>query len=89
VADPEDIVELRGVRANRDPATPIRSSTQPGDSKSAGKFLSIWFRCCNVYGRIYRNAAQTAYEGRCPKCGAAVHASIGPGGTNRRSFEAR
>ena len=52
------------------------------------KFLSVWYRCCNVYGRMYRNHAQTAYEGKCPRCGAAVSARIGPGGTNRRMFEA-
>ena len=42
----------------------------------------------HVYGRMYRNAAETAYSGRCPSCGAHVHALIGPDGTSRRTFEA-
>ena len=50
------------------------------------RFLSVWFRCCHVYGRMYRNDAQTAYEGRCPGCGAPVHAVIDPGGTTQRMF---
>ena len=49
----------------------------------------MWFRCCHTYGRMYRNRAETAYEGRCPRCGAMVHARIGPGGTSQRTFEAR
>ncbi len=50
------------------------------------KFLSIWFRCCHTYGRLYRNAEETAYLGRCPSCGAPVQALIGPHGTDQRVF---
>ncbi len=60
-----------------------------GDCGALGphrKFLSVWYQCCNVYGRMYPNPEATAYEGRCPKCGATVHALIGPDGTNRRTF---
>ena len=57
------------------------------DKKGANKrFLGIWYRCCNVYGRLYRNRTGTAYTGRCPGCGAPVRACIGPGCTKRRSF---
>ncbi len=62
-----------------------------GDATARGprrKFLSVWFRCCHTYGRMYRNADETAYEGRCPSCGAPVRALIGPDGTSRRTFEA-
>ncbi len=52
-------------------------------------FLSVWYRCCHTYGRMYRNREQTAYEGRCPRCGARVTARIAPDGTPRRTFEAR
>ena len=64
----------------------------PGRSPRAGvgrRFLSIWFRCCHTYGRIYPNREETAYVGRCPRCGAQVQARIGPDGTSRRIFEAR
>jgi len=69
------------------------SRNRPGPEREAAassrRFLSIWFRCCHTYGRLYRNADETAYEGRCPRCGAEVYALIGPGGTDRRIFEAR
>ena len=66
---------------------PIPRHMSDGSSKRPRrKFLSIWFRCCHVYGRIYRNADATAYEGRCPKCGSHVQALIGPGGTPQRVF---
>ena len=52
------------------------------------RFLSVWYRCCHVYGRMYCNAEETEYQGRCPRCGAPVRALIGHGGTDRRSFTA-
>jgi hypothetical protein len=52
------------------------------------KFLSVIFECCNIYSRIYMNAAGTGYAGRCPRCLSEVRAKIGEGGTNCRSFRA-
>ena len=52
------------------------------------KFLMVVYRCCNTYGRLTRNQASTAYEGRCPKCGAKTKAVVGAEGTNRRIFQA-
>jgi PHP family Zn ribbon phosphoesterase len=50
-------------------------------------FLGIYFVQCNVYGRLYRNPEATAYEGRCPRCGAFHFVRIGHGGTNQRLFK--
>ncbi|TVQ61942.1 MAG: hypothetical protein EA379_05805 [Phycisphaerales bacterium] len=66
---------------------------QPGAGGASGgprgnPWLSVWFRCCHAYGRMYRNASRTAYEGACPRCGAHVRALIGREGTSRRMFEA-
>jgi hypothetical protein len=47
------------------------------------------FKCCNIYCRIYRNKAQDAYEGACPKCHKRVKLPIGSGGTSNRFFEAK
>jgi hypothetical protein len=83
VADSQDIVEINGQRLNAGQAA------RPAQSPGSSRFLSIWFRCCNAYGRIYKDAAETHYSGRCPKCGASVKARIGANGTSRRTFEAR
>jgi hypothetical protein len=50
------------------------------------KFLGILFKCCNAYGRIYRNKEQTAYRGNCPQCGHRVEVPIGKEGTSTRFF---
>lgn len=79
-----DILELNGVR--------VRGGNEAragAEACSTRRFLSVWFRCCHVYGRMMRNRDGSAYQGRCPKCGAAVRARIGPEGTSRRMFEAR
>ncbi|MBN4067387.1 hypothetical protein JYU14_04820 [Simkania negevensis] len=49
-------------------------------------YLRIYWKCCHVYSRIYRNKDNTAYVGRCPSCNAALSVTIGPEGTTRRSF---
>ena len=53
------------------------------------KFLGIYFDCCHVYGRVYKNKEGTAYEGWCPKCRRIVYVPVGEGGTNQRFFRAR
>ena len=67
-------------------------NTAPGSEGGRGPkkpFLSVWYRCCHVYGRLTRTQDGTRYRGACPRCGARVEALIGPGGTARRIFEAR
>lgn len=57
------------------------------NTKEKRPFLGIHFRCCNVYVRVYKNHAGTAYEGHCPKCGKRVAVPIGQGGSSQRFFE--
>lgn len=64
---------------------PQRPGHSAGDQR---RWLGIFFKCCGVYGRIYRNAHGTAYQGGCPRCGAAVRAQVGHHGTSQRFFEA-
>ncbi|MEM9915248.1 MAG: hypothetical protein AAF911_09815 [Planctomycetota bacterium] len=59
-----------------------------GESLRGRPWLSIQWKCCQTYSRIYRNRKGDAYEGRCPKCGAPVKAKIGAGGVSTRFFEA-
>ena len=60
-----------------------------GRSVSTRPYLSVQFACCNVYQRVYRDAAGTAYRGRCPRCGRRVTFAVGEGGTSARSFIVR
>lgn len=55
-------------------------------SKRERRFLSIYWKCCHVYSRVYQNKAKTAYEGRCPRCQGFLKVPIGSGGTSQRSF---
>jgi len=71
----------------------IRESSHWNTSKKneqgiPNPFLGIHFRCCNVYGRIYRNAQKTHYVGSCPVCGARVKVPIGNSGSSARFFTA-
>ena len=52
------------------------------------RYLSIYFRCCNVYAPIYKNAAGTAYAGHCPRCHRPATIAIGPNGSASRIFQA-
>jgi hypothetical protein len=51
-------------------------------------FIGVHFKCCNVYARIYRAAADAFYSGVCPKCAARVRAAVGADGTTARMFTA-
>ena len=92
--EPRDIVDIEGVAGGgaRGPGGGAAGDEAAGggsDEGGAGKnWLGIWFKCCHVYSRIYRNAEGTRYEGRCPRCGAAVKAMVGPGGSSQRIFAA-
>lgn len=53
-------------------------------------YLGILFKCCQVYGRIYRTRAGDAYAGHCPRCAQPVRVRIDPdGGVDSRFFELR
>ena len=52
------------------------------------RFISIYFKCCKVYQRIYINRQKSAYVGWCPKCSKRAEVKIGPAGTDSRFFVA-
>lgn len=86
VRDPRDIVDIPGVTL---PKAPGGGGRDGAGSRNPNAWLGIWFRCCHVYGRLYKNRTGRAYVGRCPRCGGEVSARVGDGGTTRRFFEAQ
>lgn len=64
------------------------SGARDARARSARPWLSIYWKCCRTYSRIYRNRAGDAYQGNCPKCGAQVRAGIGTDGVSTRFFNA-
>ncbi|MGB0766660.1 MAG: hypothetical protein ACPGYV_03000 [Phycisphaeraceae bacterium] len=79
---PDYILKIDGLATHR----PRQEAT---DAPGVGRpWIAVNWQCCSVYSRIYRNRVGNAYEGRCPKCGTQARASIGPGGTNSRFFNA-
>jgi len=85
---PDYIVDIgTGGGAGRARPNPRRAGS--GNASQQGRpWLSVRWRCCGQYSRIYRNRTGTAYAGNCPRCGKPVRIKIGPGGTNHRLFEA-
>ena len=49
-------------------------------------YLRIFFDCCQVYQRVYRNPSGEAYAGCCPRCLRMIRFKIAPHGTSFRGF---
>ncbi|MEM9347707.1 MAG: hypothetical protein AAGB26_13930 [Planctomycetota bacterium] len=82
MAGPDYILKIEGLATHQPDETEIE---HPGVGRA---WIAVNWSCCSVYSRIYRNRQGTAYEGGCPKCGQKARASIGPGGTSSRFFNA-
>ncbi|MDH4225553.1 MAG: hypothetical protein OEW12_07900 [Deltaproteobacteria bacterium] len=49
-------------------------------------YLSLYFECCRVYQRVYREPGGTFYLARCPRCLRQMKIAVGPEGTSTRTF---
>ena len=67
----------------------MAQGSKPKKDTDCRPFVGIYFECCHVYARVYRNKAGTQYAGHCPRCLAPIHLGIGSEGTSRRFFRAR
>lgn len=93
MADPDYIVDIAGLEGAKGAlaasAELAEQRRQSGVGSLTGRpWLAVHWTCCQTYSRIYRNRAGAAYEGRCPTCGGAVRATVGPDGTSARFFTA-
>jgi hypothetical protein len=59
------------------------------NAKAPRPYISIYFECCGVYARIYRQPEKMVYYGHCPRCLRTVTVRVGPEGTRARLFRAR
>jgi len=89
LTDPDDyILDLSSKGEPADGAGGRQAAVEGSAASGARRpFLSIHFKCCGVYNRIYRNPAGDAYAGHCPRCAKPVRVGIGAGGSPGRSFE--
>jgi len=62
------------------------SSASAASPQGARPYISVHFKCCGVYQRIYRSADATQYAGHCPRCAKPVRFKVGEGGTTCRFF---
>jgi hypothetical protein len=87
---PDYIVEIGGrVVAGPGAGPDCAEASISADQAGRRSFIHVFFQCCNVYQRIYRNRSGTAYQGRCPRCLRDATVRIGPGGTSGRFFTAQ
>jgi hypothetical protein len=89
MSDPDYILDLSSLPRSQDEKAKGVSSEGLNRSLQGRPWIAVHWKCCQTYSRIYRNAAGTAYEGKCPRCGAPVKASVGQAGTRSRFFEAQ
>lgn len=83
---PDYIVDIPSLDAEHGVMTTTNAAKH---APRAGRpWLAVYWRCCTVYSRVYRNVRADAYDGRCPRCGKSIHIGVGPEGTGARFFQA-
>jgi hypothetical protein len=87
-ADIKIMSELPG--QSLDVTWPATGRPDANDAPRATRpWLGIYFECCDVYARVFRQSNARQYVGQCPKCGRSVRVAVGPGGVPSRLFRAK
>ncbi len=81
MSGPDYILDIQGL------AQP-QSGDRADEVREARPWISVYWKCCKTYSRVYRNAQATMYVGHCPKCAKPVRAKIGAEGVSTRFFQA-
>lgn len=82
--EPDYVVDISSLKESESAGSQAEASGSP----RALRWIGIFFECCSVYSRIYRNREGTAYMGFCPRCQRPAKVKVGAGGTNARLFRA-
>lgn len=74
------------MRKKRDFSKKDRRSCFSNDDVFQRRYISVYWKCCHSFSRVYKNREGTAYAGCCPRCRSSLSVPIGEEGTTRRTF---
>jgi hypothetical protein len=86
VSEPTTRAQPSGAAGQPRAAAAASADGNRDNQPHARPFVGVQFDCCGTYSRIYRNAAETAYVGNCPRCARKIELKIGPGGSSSRFY---
>lgn len=66
-----------------------RSTPPNSPPRAARPYVGVFFECCGVYARIYRDPAVLEYTGRCPRCLRPLRVRVGRDGVAAQQLRAR
>jgi len=61
-------------------------SETPEPPRTPRPSLSVHWKCCNVYARVYLNREETYFAGNCPRCAKPMRIRAVKGGGSKARF---
>jgi len=59
---------------------------EPEEPRAPRPSINMYWKCCNVYSRVYLNRAETYFAGNCPRCAAPVRVKAVRGSGSKSRF---